>query len=316
MMDGPIAPPATHISDLVPPVDYRQFAPPQLTEPRACAVLPGAVSYLDVPFTWDAGWRPLRLDLHLPVDADCAAVVVYAHSGSFLAGIKEMGPWSTLPQHGIAVASVEYRLSGEVRFPEPIEDIRAAIRWVRANSARFALDPARIAGWGSSAGAYLMLMAALRGPRPAGRPVGGHLDVSSDLSAVVDHYGVTDFAALRQDGHPQPVVNPNDFDEVIHRFSGVDHNTGTGALDTSIPALVRNGARLPPLLIMHGDDDRRVGWGQSRRLHEAVTDTGGQSTLVLVPGADHGDTAFSEPPLVEQAVRFLERIWDTERPGE
>ena len=161
---------AQHITDLVTHVDYRQFAPPALVEPRACEVLPGAVSYLDLPFASDAGWRPLRLDLHVPKRTEAAPVVVYAHAGSFLAGIKEMGPWHSLPGQGIAVASVEYRLSGEVQFPEPIEDVRAAIRWVRAHSDRFNLDASRVAGWGSSAGAYLMLMAALDGPSPGGRP--------------------------------------------------------------------------------------------------------------------------------------------------
>ena len=99
---------AQHITDLVPPVDYRQFAPPALVEPHPCEVLPGAVSYLDLPFASDAGWRPLRLDLHVPTGTETAPVVVYAHAGSFLAGIKEMGPWHSLPGQGIAVASTAY----------------------------------------------------------------------------------------------------------------------------------------------------------------------------------------------------------------
>ncbi|WP_159922887.1 alpha/beta hydrolase [Rhodococcus sp. WAY2] len=305
---------AQHITDLVPPVDYRQFAPPALVEPRPCDVLPGAVSYLDLPFASDAGWRPLRLDLHVPTGTEVAPVVVYAHAGSFLAGIKEMGPWHSLPGQGIAVASVEYRLSGEAQFPEPIEDIRAAVRWVRAHSHQFNLDAGKVAGWGSSAGAYLMLMAALDGPSPVGRPMGEHLDESAQLSAVVDHYGVTDLAALRADAHADPAVSVDDFDEVIRRFLGDEHRCSDAA--SSIPGLVRQGARLPPLLIMHGDDDRRVGIGQSRRLHEAVSDSGGRSEMVVVPGADHGDAVFAHDPLVSDVVRFLERVWTGTEAGE
>ncbi|NHU46844.1 alpha/beta hydrolase [Rhodococcus sp. A14] len=305
---------AQHITDLVTHVDYRQFAPPALVEPRACEVLPGAVSYLDLPFASDAGWRPLRLDLHVPKRTEAAPVVVYAHAGSFLAGIKEMGPWHSLPGQGIAVASVEYRLSGEVQFPEPIEDVRAAIRWVRVHGDRFNLDASRVAGWGSSAGAYLMLMAALDGPSPGGRPLGEHLDESAQLSAVVDHYGVTDLAELRADAHMDPAVSIDDFDEVIRRFLGDAHRCNVAA--SSVPSLVRQGARLPPLLIMHGDDDRRVGIGQSRRLHEAVAVSGGHSEMVVVPEADHGDAVFAQDPLVSDVVRFLERVWAGTETGE
>jgi acetyl esterase/lipase len=125
------------------------MAPRALTEPHAVAALPGARSHLDVAYATMIGQRPLRLDLHVPAGSPGPhPVVVYAHGGSFAGGIPALGPWTSLPAQGIAVASVVYRLAGEVPFPEPVEDLRAAIRWVCAAAPRFGLDPR-----GSPAGA-------------------------------------------------------------------------------------------------------------------------------------------------------------------
>ncbi|ROS44554.1 alpha/beta hydrolase [Amycolatopsis thermoflava] len=126
-------------------------ADPRLARPHPVRVLDGAVSYLDIRYATVTGWRPLTLDLHLPLDAGGPLpVVVYAHGGGFVGGSKEMGPWATLPACGIAVASVGYRLAGEVAHPGPVEDVLAAIRWVRVRGGEYGLDPGRVAGWGSS----------------------------------------------------------------------------------------------------------------------------------------------------------------------
>jgi len=81
----------------------------------------------------------------------------------FFTGIKQMGPWRFLLEAGVAVVSVQYRLSGEAVFPDAIHDVAAAVRWVRANADRYGLDAERIVGFGSSAGAYLISAVALAG---------------------------------------------------------------------------------------------------------------------------------------------------------
>jgi acetyl esterase/lipase len=284
-------------------MDYASLAPAALSEPHPVRVLPGARSFLHLPYATVLGWRPLRLDLHLPADGPGPhPVVVYAHGGSFLGGIPAMGPWHSLPGRGIAVASVAYRLAGEARFPDPVEDIRAAVRWVRASAARFELDPGLVAGWGSSAGAYLVTMAALAGDRPLGREVGEHLDLPSTVSAVVDHYGVADFARLGADAHENTPEQLRGLRRVSEQFLG--GGTGEGA-----DPLALAGPGSPPFLIMHGDDDHRVGLAQSRRLHAGLTAAGVRSELVVVPGADHAGPEFSSPELVGRAVSFLAEAW-------
>jgi acetyl esterase/lipase len=304
-----------HPSQLAPPTDFTAMAPAALTEPRPADLLPGARSLLNIPYATMIGWRPLLLDLHLPAapGPGPTPVVVYAHGGSWVGGIKAMGPWHDLPARGIAVASVSYRLAGEVAFPEPVEDIRAAVRWVRTHADRYGLDPARVAGWGSSAGGYLVTMAALAGDTPLGREVveTGRLDgVSSRLTAVVDHYGVADPTRLAADALEPTGPLTTAITAVARQFLGHDPAAEPDRAAAADPlAQADRGSGHPPFLIMHGDADRRVGLNQSRRLHDGLRARGIGSELVVVPGADHAAAEFSGRERVEQAVAFLRRAW-------
>jgi acetyl esterase/lipase len=150
------------------------------------------------------GFRPLTMDLYIPARpaARPVPVVVYAHPGGFFAGIEQMGPWRFLLEAGLAVVSVQYRLSGEAVFPAAVQDVATAVRWVRVNADRYGLDAERIVGFGSSAGAYLISAVALAGD--SSELVGGiepYAKVSRRLAGVVEHYAPTDFLRHDQDAH-------------------------------------------------------------------------------------------------------------------
>src|SRR5260221_4919549 len=102
---------------------------------------------------------------------------------------------------GYAVASLNYRLSGEALFPAQIEDCKAAVRWLRAHAKEYSLDPEHFGAWGSSAGGHLV---ALLGPSGDVKEFekGPHLDQSSRVQAVCDYFGPTDF--LQMDAHAIP----------------------------------------------------------------------------------------------------------------
>ncbi|GHF08299.1 alpha/beta hydrolase [Amycolatopsis deserti] len=291
------------------------MAEPRLWTVRPVRVLDGAESYLNVKYATPVGWRPLTLDLHVPLDATGPVpVVVYAHGGSFLGGVKEMGPWAALPRHAIAVASLDYRLAGEARYPEPVEDVLAAIRWVRVHAHRYGLDATRIAGWGSSAGGYLMALAALT--HRIGRPVGDHPAVSARLSAVVLHYPVTDFSRIVDDAFEPTREGLRNMVDVGSQFFGFPLASRRDVVaGAAVSRAVAAASRVPPFRISHGDADRRCGLGQSRRLHEAVLSAGGESTLEVIPGADHATAVFSSPEVVHPAVEFLRDTWSSEREG-
>lgn len=252
----------------------QDLADPRLFSPDPVRVIDGAVSYLGVRYAVLPGWRPLTLDLHVPVTAGRAPVVVYAHGGGFIGGVKEMGPWAGLPAQGFAVASIDYRLSGEARYPDPISDVSAALDWVRAHADAYGLAAERVAGWGSSAGGYLMAQAALR--------------VTADLAALVLHYPLTDPTAV----------------EAVRPFFGA--LDADALAEAALAAAVRKANRLPPMHLSHGDADQRCGLQHSAALHRAVTAAGGVSVLNVVAGADHADPRFATSEVMDAAVRFLQ----------
>jgi acetyl esterase/lipase len=202
------------------------------------------------------------------------------------------------------VASISYRLAGEAPFPEPVEDVRAAVRWVREQASQLALDDTRIALWGSSAGAFLASTAAVLGDRPIGRPI-GQSDASSTVSAVVDHYGITDVRTLAADADPHASADLPGLLRAMGYFVRQEGGPTPAILD-------HVGTSAPPFLIMHGDVDRRVGVDQSRRLHSGLREAGVSSQLVIVPGADHGDPLFEHEMHIDTVVRFLREVWAPE----
>lgn len=183
--------------------------------------------------------------------------------------------------------------------------VAAAVRWVRANAAAYGLDPDRVAGFGSSAGGYLIGAVALAsadaeltgvlGPTPG---------ESCALAAVVDHYAPTDFLRLDDDA-PDDVMEVSDAPGTsASRFLGFVASERPGDADRA--RLSRYAAPdSPPFLIVHGDADRRVGLGQSRRLHAALREHGAQAELITVPGADHADPKIDEAPVREATLSFL-----------
>lgn len=300
-----------HISSLMPAFDYEKLAPAELLVAQPQRLLPGTASFLNIPYASPLGWRPLLLDVHLPDRGQGPfPTVIYVHGGSFLGGIKAMGPWRSLPLAGIAVVSISYRFSGEAQYPEPIEDVRAAVRWTRANAAQFNLAPDALALWGSSAGAYLASMAAVTGDFPLGRPVGQETTTSARVTCVVNHYGISDFAALGDDALENDVAEKEALARIVRQFLGFDPALDRErALDANPMRLAAEHPDTPPFLFMHGDRDRRVGYRQSLRFHQGLLQLGRSSTLVTVPGADHGDKIFEEEDVVGRAVAFLRSCW-------
>jgi acetyl esterase/lipase len=141
------------------------------------------------------GYRPMELDLYLPGLGAPAPVIVHVHGGGWRRGSRRyplpmLGAdfYDSLAAQGFAVAAIDYRLSGEARFPAPLEDVRTAVGWVRDHAASYDLDAARVFCWGDSAGGHLALLAALH-PDGTGTAAQG----------VVAWFPVTDLARLQSD---------------------------------------------------------------------------------------------------------------------
>lgn len=265
----------------------------------------------DLVFTERTGFRPLSLDLHLPEglsEGEAAPVVLFLHGGGWRLGSRRMfvphrsaeETFGRITAAGFAVASADYRLSGEARFPAPVEDVLAAIDWLRDHGAEHGLDATRIVAWGESAGAHLAALAAL--------------DERAGLAGVVDWYGPSDLTALGGQLFPG---DPARFDEdpttrEAGLLGGAVATRMEIARDAS-PALQAH-AGAPPFLILHGEADHLVPFAQSRALADALAGVGADVELVPVPGASHFWQGVDDlGPLFDRSLAFAGRVTAPDR---
>ena len=276
-------------SNVAAPFPYHDLIPSALREPAGVELIPGTVSHLGLIYRSVLGYRPLRLDLHRPQDADGPVpIVVYVHGGSFIGGVPEMGPWTSLPASGIAVAAISYRLAGEAAFPGPVDDIRAGLSWLHRNSRRWGLDRERFGLWGSSAGGFIAAIVALHplaGPR---------------VDAVVLHYPLTSPRNLLDDALPDGRENARRLESITELFCPDM---------PSVSDFIESGEAVPSFSIVHGTGDNRVGHSQSQRLHSALVKSGKRSTLDLIPGADHGSSKFNSLDVADEAISHFRKEW-------
>lgn len=258
----------------------------------------GARKLADLEYSRAAG-RPLRLDLYLPEQAtNPLPVLVWIHGGAWKSGSKNWCPIAPLVTNGIAIASIEYRLSSEAKFPAQIMDCRAAIRWLRAQATAHQLDPERIGVFGASAGGHL---AALLGTATGVREwdVGPHLDQSSRVRCVVAFYPPTDLDELTGSWFWRRVP-----------FSDVGRLIGGAVQDNRDRVATANPAnyvsrQTPPFFMLHGDRDRLVPLRQSELLQAALKRVGVPVHLEIVRGKGH---AIGPPPeAVPRLTEFLNR---------
>ena len=157
------------------------------------------------------GYRPLRMDLVLPATASSPVpVVVWIHGGAWLFGSRLHGAVTepacrALMDRGIAVALVEYRFSGEARFPACLHDIKAAVRWLRQYGASVGVNGEGIGVWGESAGGHLAAFIAMNGTDERLNGTVGVTGCSSNVAAAVAWYPSTDFLAMGPDGRVGPI---------------------------------------------------------------------------------------------------------------
>lgn len=261
----------------------------------------GATVMRDMPYVTTGHERQV-LDLYLPEGGTRLPLIIWIHGGAFRMGSKEQHVPVDYVAEGYAVASINYRLSQHATFPAQIADAKAAVRWLRSNAGRYRLDADRFAAWGESAGGHLAAMLGTSGG-VAEFDRGEHLDVSSRVQAVVDHFGPTDF--LQMDAHRVPggmLHDPADSPE--SQLIGGALQANLDKATRANPITYVNGDE-PPFLIVHGDKDPLVPHHQSELLKAALDKGGTPVTFYTVPGGGHG--GFTDPKVRELTTAFLAR---------
>ncbi|WP_218974726.1 alpha/beta hydrolase [Streptomyces sp. NP160] len=240
---------------------------------------------------------PLVLDLVLPAQpaalrptAAPAPVVVWLHGGGWFTGDRHLAPDLTrwFAARGLAMASIEYRLSGQALFPAQLHDVRAAVRFLRAHADELGLDAERIGLWGSSAGGHLAALAGLTGHVHAlpGEDVGAD-DPSAAVQAVAEGYGPVDLERVVAEAPTSapPAMSGANAPEA-RLLGGLPSERRELARDACLLTHVTDAA--PPFQIAHGTEDVLVRASQSALLHEALVAAGVESSLHLVAGYRHG----------------------------
>jgi acetyl esterase/lipase len=247
-------------------------------KPPAVPIPAGAKVERDIAYRTIEG-ATLKLDLYSPADRgnQPSPLTVYIHGGGWHGGDKADGiDMPELPEmvaRGYVVASLNYRHAPKYKFPSQIEDVRCAIRFLRAHAREYCVDPRRVGVWGASAGGHL---AALLGLTEGGTELGENQEFASESSkpqAVVDLYGPVDLTA--SDFPPKTV-------EILHRVFGPEREQ----LKRGSPvSYITKDA--PPFLIVHGDRDVSVPISQSEELYRRLKAAGVEAQFIPVKNAGH-----------------------------
>ena len=256
-----------------------------------------------------------KLDIYLPNEGEGAfPVIISIHGGAFKMGDKgdfQVNAMLEGLKRGYAVVSINYRLSGEAIFPAQIYDVKAAIRWVKANAKTYKLNPEKIATWGGSAGGHLAALAGTSADVEALEDLSmGNEKISSRVQAVVDWFGPINFnnmdAQFKVSGKGR-----TDHDEANSPESQLIGKKITEAKD-----LVSNANPAtyitkddPPFFIEHGKEDNLVPTEQSINFAADLEKVLGKDkvTLNVLPDTKHGGRQFEAAENLDLVFKFLDK---------
>ncbi|MEZ5122993.1 MAG: alpha/beta hydrolase [Solirubrobacterales bacterium] len=270
----------------------------------------------DVEFAQVDG-RSLLLDLYRPVVEDDVPVVVMLHGGGWMLGDRTMFATERIEpvvRRGVAVASASYRFTDVATWPAQLHDVKAAVRWVRANAEEHGLRAERVGAWGASAGGHLALMLGLTGGRDELEgDVGGHTGLDSSVQAVCALFAPTDLAALGEyvpdpdlpfpahlSSPPEPAGPPP-----FARLIGVEDVLDDLEAARAASPVAHAGHGDARFLLLHGDADPMVPVSQSQALFRALGRHGRDAMLLVVAGANHEGPEFARPPVLAAVAEFF-----------
>lgn len=248
----------------------------------------------------NADEQHLQINIAYPEHSDqLRPAVLCIHGGGFRAGKRESydGLIRKLAERGYVAATVTYRLAPKYQFPAAVHDVKAAVRWLRANSERYQLDPERIGVVGGSAGGHLAQFLGVTGGVEQFEGDGGYPDYSSRVTCVVNYYGPSDFT--------KSYGKSVDAHEVLPLWLGGDleHERQRHILSSPLNWVTPEAA---PTLFLHGTEDKYVALEQAQWIHERLTMAGVESKLVVLEGAGHGFRGEHAVRAEESMFRFFD----------
>jgi acetyl esterase/lipase len=254
------------------------------------------------------GEHSLLLDLHVPASAKSPPLVLWIHGGAWRGGSKKEVPIAGLTERGYAIASVDYRLSPVAKFPAQVHDIKAALRYLRANAAKLGIGTEKIAIAGGSAGGHLAaLVGVTNGVIELEGEVGQHRDHSSDVQAIVAFYGASNLTTILAQSTPHGL---NVRTPALELFLGGQPNVKQELANLASPVFHVDKSD-PPLLWFHGDQDPQMPINQAHEIVGTYKKHGLLVSFDVVYGGVHGGKLFYTLDQIERVAEFLAPLLPT-----
>lgn len=277
---------------------------------------------LDIAYATSSPFQ--KLDLYLPEGEAPEAgwpLIIFIHGGAWMMCDKrdiQLTTPLTLREFGFALASINYRLSSEATFPAQIYDVKAAIRFLRGNAARWQLDSGRFAAWGCSAGGHLAALAGTTNGVPVMEDLSmGYAEVSSTIHAVIDYFGPTRLDLmdpyLKQTGAGTPDhLHPESPESRL--LGGVPTDRPGQVIAASPDTWVTRDC--PPVFLAHAPMDPIVPVQHSVMLAQKIASIAGDDKVRLrfVQNAGHATPEFDAGELTAEVIDFLTDSFDGNDP--
>jgi acetyl esterase/lipase len=258
--------------------------------------------YRDVVYGMVDG-MDLGLDVYMPANVDSPPLIVFVHGGAWRAGTKDRAP-AVFVENGYALASLDFRQSGDANFPAMIHDIKGAVRYLRAHAEDYGYDPDRMAITGESSGGHLAaLVGVTNGVAELEGNVGGHTQISSDIQAIMSYFGASDLTTILDQSTPFGLgLREPALEALLGKVPADDPETARLA-----SPVFHVDANDPPLLLFHGDRDPQMPINQAHELEGAYEALGMDVTFDVVHGSAHGGPGFYDELHLPTALEFLGR---------
>ncbi len=247
--------------------------------------------------------KSIQLDLYLPEGEKKTPLLIWIHGGGWETGDRtwvQSGPLRQV-RRGYALASVSYSLTDEAIWPTQIQQLKTAIRFLRANSEEYNIDNSKFVAWGNSAGGHLASLLGTTGDIDKfDNKNDKYSNYSSNVQGVIAWYPTIDLLLMtEQNQYSEYIVSK------LLGCSAIENQDKLKALNP-INYLNKN---TPPFLIMHGKDDEHVSYLQSVILYKALQERGINSELVLLDNLIHGDPQFNNRENSKFFQEFLDNLF-------
>ncbi len=269
--------------------------------------------FLDIPYAAQSPNQ--KLDIYLPPEGDGPfPTIIFVHGGAFILGDKRDNQLLQVLdgiKRGYAVVSIEYRLAFEAKYPAAVFDVKAAVRFLRANVPTYMLNGDRFALCGDSAGGHYAVMTAATQGNPAFQDLSmGNASYSSAVQAVASRFGPYDFALESKMAHEDPPQADPFFPDIEMQLLGAHSQDIVGLVHFTNP-LNFISCDFPPIFLEHGTDDIIVPVVHSYQMEEKVRTVCGADRVEMVirNGYNHGgiDLRWNEPDVNNEMFAFFDR---------